>query len=101
MRAVSAPPARRLDKKFLRQTEWTYHHSRAVAGHVQALGPRGRVDAERHQQHGQTEHAQYEPPGPADPRSRVCNRERTEKTRVLNQQHDRMNQCFKRKNGLN
>lgn len=45
----------------------TYNHSRAVAGHVQALGPGGGVDAERHQQRGQTEHAQDEPPGPADP----------------------------------
>lgn len=80
----------------------TYDHSRAVAGHVQALGPGGCVDAERHQQRGQTEHAQDEPAGPADPQSRVCNRERTEKTlsRVLNHQRDRMNQRFKRKSDL-
>lgn len=51
------------------QRNRTYDHSRAVAGHVHALSPGGCVDAEHHQQRGQTEHAQDEPPGPADPQS--------------------------------
>lgn len=50
----------------------TYNHSRSVAGHADVLGPGGRVDAQRHQQNGQTEHAQCKPAGPAHLQPGVC-----------------------------